>query len=486
MADEPITIDGHVRIITSSLLSALRSFREQEDAITLWVDALCINQEDLVEKMHQIGQMKQIYREAEQVVVWLGEHIEAEQLVVSLGDSTGDDRSVLRDYESFQRQFGPPDKRMDPVREQLERDWWRRIWVVQEVVAALNQPTVRCGATDTRWNEWHTLAIWLPRPSYRPFNTNFCSVVSRLREGHLLKYEQVCALVRDMQATEPRDKIFALLAFVDCELPEPMQADYSLPVSTVFCKFTMREICHKNNLRALRVRQSGRDAQGSSWAIGPYGVERSVLCYWVFSNLYDPDGPSEKLGPTKMLYSSPLRFATTTEELSPRVRWTEDCTGMFAKGAVVGHVEKCLFKLYGKTFDHPWQFHSCLKPVIGTWRRVFARIVGPDADGPMWRTMSAFFRFAQPLRLVFKPEERSGLGQYFYRTRTGKLVFGDPDFRPGDKICLLYGGGTDAFVLREYGNYHRLIGCAYVEGMKDSRFYQCLHDEKDIVEFAIR
>jgi hypothetical protein len=88
--------------------------------------------------------------------------------------------------------------------------------------------------------------------------------------------------------------------------------------------------------------------------------------------------------------------------------------------------------------------------------------------------------------MVFDPVERPGLGHYFYRTRGGEFVFGDPDFRPGDKICLLYGGGTDAFVLRDYGDFHRLIGCAYVEGMKDAKFYQCLYDKKDVVEFEIR
>jgi hypothetical protein len=70
MANQPITVDGHARIITSSLYSALRSLRRLGFEITLWADALCINQEDLVEKMHQIGQMTEIYRQAEQVVVW--------------------------------------------------------------------------------------------------------------------------------------------------------------------------------------------------------------------------------------------------------------------------------------------------------------------------------------------------------------------------------------------------------------------------------
>jgi hypothetical protein len=38
----------------------------------LWVDALCINQEDTTERNHQVMQMGAIYEKAKRVVVWLG------------------------------------------------------------------------------------------------------------------------------------------------------------------------------------------------------------------------------------------------------------------------------------------------------------------------------------------------------------------------------------------------------------------------------
>lgn len=42
----------------------------------LWIDAICINQQDLKEKSHQVASMASIFKDAWQVVVWLGSHKE--------------------------------------------------------------------------------------------------------------------------------------------------------------------------------------------------------------------------------------------------------------------------------------------------------------------------------------------------------------------------------------------------------------------------
>ena len=58
--------------IRSNLDAALRHFRspDPDTPISLWVDALCINQDDKEEKTHQVQKMSQIYRTANHVLVW--------------------------------------------------------------------------------------------------------------------------------------------------------------------------------------------------------------------------------------------------------------------------------------------------------------------------------------------------------------------------------------------------------------------------------
>lgn len=68
----PILVNGVEIQVTLNLESALRHIRHPTDVIILWVDVLCINQEDLAEKNHQVEMMREIFSSAELVIAWLG------------------------------------------------------------------------------------------------------------------------------------------------------------------------------------------------------------------------------------------------------------------------------------------------------------------------------------------------------------------------------------------------------------------------------
>lgn len=68
-----ICLDGHQLAISANLGEALRAHRFRDAVRTIWVDAICINQNDAQERGHQVTLMSAIYMTARQVVVWLGE-----------------------------------------------------------------------------------------------------------------------------------------------------------------------------------------------------------------------------------------------------------------------------------------------------------------------------------------------------------------------------------------------------------------------------
>ncbi|KAM0420948.1 hypothetical protein ACHAPT_011338, partial [Fusarium lateritium] len=69
----PIEVDGKRKSITVNLYHALRRLRYPQDERRLWVDAVCINQDDHVEKSHQVSLMQKIYSSTEKAILWLGE-----------------------------------------------------------------------------------------------------------------------------------------------------------------------------------------------------------------------------------------------------------------------------------------------------------------------------------------------------------------------------------------------------------------------------
>ncbi|KAK0943078.1 hypothetical protein LTR48_006145 [Friedmanniomyces endolithicus] len=67
-----ITVNSMPFIVRENLEQALRHLRKKTRRRRLWVDAVCINQLDVEERATQVMQMGQIYRNADQVLIWLG------------------------------------------------------------------------------------------------------------------------------------------------------------------------------------------------------------------------------------------------------------------------------------------------------------------------------------------------------------------------------------------------------------------------------
>lgn len=97
----PITCNGEQFLVTQNLDSALRHLRDEAKERILWIDAICINQNDDQERGFQVNLMKDIYRMAHAVVIWLGEADADSDLVFPLCEKMTESRlDLLKDLES--------------------------------------------------------------------------------------------------------------------------------------------------------------------------------------------------------------------------------------------------------------------------------------------------------------------------------------------------------------------------------------------------
>lgn len=74
-----ITCDGASLCVTENVFQALRQLRRSKKARRrmLWIDAICINQNDEAEKTSQVSMMGEIYARGQRVNIWLSHPTEA-------------------------------------------------------------------------------------------------------------------------------------------------------------------------------------------------------------------------------------------------------------------------------------------------------------------------------------------------------------------------------------------------------------------------
>ncbi|KAJ8069816.1 hypothetical protein OCU04_000231 [Sclerotinia nivalis] len=149
-----ITVGNTTINITSNLNSALKHLRLEDKDRILWIDAICINQDNVQEKIHQIRQMDAIYKAAEEVIVWLGDGTENTDFTMNpmallqefYLNHGGDWRGAAKVWLQYQQSitYRYEERSRIGIRELLERPWFRRIWILQEIANA-RVATVYCG-----------------------------------------------------------------------------------------------------------------------------------------------------------------------------------------------------------------------------------------------------------------------------------------------------------------------------------------------------
>lgn len=213
---ETIYVDGKEFKVGRNLYEALRYLREYNDAFPLWADAVCINQNDIVERNRQIRIMPHIYTRAETVLVWLNTRL------------TSQIRDPLR--------YGTEYDEISPM-ELCDNPYWERVWIIQEIGKA-RKIQVCFGQKRLWWNDFIQHIRGSSRqPSFR-HEEHETSGPLRLDQQLRLKYNDghnFASLLlhhKDAKCKDPRDKVYGFVGLAIDSSGFPM--DYSKSVYEVW------------------------------------------------------------------------------------------------------------------------------------------------------------------------------------------------------------------------------------------------------------
>lgn len=282
---DAILIDGKKLAITESLGAALRRLRPPtgRPALRIWIDQICINQRDTVERNKQVRLMHAIFRAASQILVWLGPDADghasrAFQLVGAL-------RSIFDDklLASLCKSKGAgldwiPTEYWKSLRELSRLPWFRRAWIPQEIGTDA-EAVVHWGSENIGWEALHgsmkklEAQGWELKKKYKIDTSSATLLFHRFVDKPRPKAEnrahrsfvyQLCLSARTL-ATDPRDYVYSQLghhsAWVEAEQAIIIQPDYDNAISTIYHEIAIRALSNDSTLMLLNAVSDSGDAR---------------------------------------------------------------------------------------------------------------------------------------------------------------------------------------------------------------------------------
>jgi hypothetical protein len=216
----------------------------------LWIDALCINQKDIPERNSQVMHMNGIYREALEVVAWMGEEGDNSDLAFDAFEALPTDRSTHWNsaiYPGLQNMLNEP-KYAIAIAIFFQRSWWHRVWTVQESVLPKTLHLVcgyrqisadklfaitECYHIHSRSCCWNILGKFAQQ-THGSFSFVNVLHLTRTTARSGASIENLLGDYRRRHCTDPRDKVYGLLGIAGSEDAKLIVPNYSTSIPEVY------------------------------------------------------------------------------------------------------------------------------------------------------------------------------------------------------------------------------------------------------------
>ncbi|KAJ9604474.1 hypothetical protein H2200_011310 [Cladophialophora chaetospira] len=491
--------------VTRNLAIALLNLRYRDRPRTMWIDAICVNQMDLVERSHQVQLMGDIYKSATRVIAWVGPETDDSSDALNLMELIGtnvevdwhaktskpanssEESAFWGNLTHFER---PPldENQCSAIRALLLRPYFRRLWIQQEIRLAGNNVIIVCGTAHLSWKVFgNAIFIFLYR-----FQLDLIASSSSGGGDYNDRLEGIRRLCLPVVAqpfdsriryaqyslcSDPRDRIYALLSIQEQARHNGsrklnIRPDYDAPVELVYLQAFVEIVSQTEHLDVLATCELHPD--------NPHNLPS-----WV----PDFSRPSQVEG-MKNHYTAGFTFPNCgiLADRVLRVRGKSTCrlqtTELFRMG------ERSWKDIF-ETIRHVRLHMSLDTPYVagGTLLDAFcdALVCGSFAENSvpsqllyqreMCRDLVKMTRDADPdwaglakigpvmwTHAYFSEVFRCCTKRAFCTTEEGYIAVAPASARPGDQVCTLL-GCQSSMLLRPTGSRWQVVGECYLPGL---------------------
>jgi hypothetical protein len=323
--------------VRRNLADALRYLRCQDKPRVMWIDAICINQSDLNERSEQVRRMVDIYKFARRVVVWLGTEARESDLAMKTVQHIGRQMVFLEggrahrspeatEAEWYSAHFILPYNLREwrAIQLLVERPWFSRLWVWQEIYLANGESIVQCGSTVVLWKLFNRGLSGIEGKMNKTIHhfglrKAVGGIRSLLGDHYVASFRDVMEWSRIRETSDAKDKVYGILGIVDPSFAKEIVPQYATSRDEVYRDTFLAHLRFSEQMDLLPQCELDKRSSGPSWV--PDWFERKSNRS--FEYLYSASGARSrsetKYTPPNMLEVSGICCATVAASVSLRV-----------------------------------------------------------------------------------------------------------------------------------------------------------------------
>lgn len=222
-----ISINGHAFLVHKNLFEFQKTTGQRFGDLHLCIDAICIDQDNMAEKGHEVERMSHIYHDAHEVIIWLGIDGDFGRLFAWATEDPR--RRIGLDEEA--------ENIVPTIQDLCFHPYWTPTWITQEVLMAsklrVTQASHDIGFEDLR------NAIWAEIGGTEPLGQTaaarlMMTWISTAGSSPWMSIFTLLTWRADSHCADPRDRIYALLALVYLDKFRELHVDYSSDLDSLF------------------------------------------------------------------------------------------------------------------------------------------------------------------------------------------------------------------------------------------------------------